>query len=659
MILPFGGDKGGLCLFAQERQLQEVQINAVRRMKGAGVQQTVLDTTVLHQNIALSMSEILTQHSTLFIKSYGRATESTAEFRGTSPSHTQVLWNGMKINSPMIGTVDFSTIPSYFVDQANLLHGASSLMATGGGLGGAVDMQTLPLFGQGCAAQYIQGIGSFGTYDQFLRFTYGGERWSSSTRVVYSTSRNNYKYTNYDKIGHPVERNKSGYFDDVHAMQDVYYKSPKAGRWGAMLWYTHSLRGLPFLSVDYKDNTDFKNEHLQDAIRAVLSWDKTLEKWNLGVRTGYVFQDIAYDYATMREAVNTDITHSRSISHQGFLQANADWMPLSSLLLTTNVSVYYNHVKSENKSPFHIGDNYNLGRAEYNLSFSAKYRPARNLTLSAVLREECYKRDFVPVIPALFAEYVITPRLKKKEAGVSHIIFKASVARNYRYPTMDDLYFKPGGNPNLKPEQGFTYDGGIEGILQLKTFLLKVNLSAFDSYITDWILWTPNAKGYWQPSNLKKVHNYGTEIMASAELKMKRQWKLALTANYAYTPSINKSDKIDANDASYGKQLVYVPRNSANVSSRLSWRTWSLSYQWTYYSERFTTTSNEVKYITGRLKPYYMNDVTLEKTFQWRKVHASLKGVVNNLLGSEYVTVLSRPMPGRNFEIFLEIKPQW
>jgi len=54
-----------------------------------------------------------------------------------------------------------------------------------------------------------------------------------------------------------------------------------------------------------------------------------------------------------------------------------------------------------------------------------------------------------------------------------------------------------------------------------------------------------------------------------------------------------------------------------------------------------------------------MNDITLEKTFQWRKVHASLKGVVNNLLGSEYVTVLSRPMPGRNFEFFLEIKPQW
>ena len=103
MILPPGGDRGGL-LFAQDHQLHEVQVNATRRMKDAGVQQTILDTTLLHQNIALSMSDILSQHSTLFIKSYGRATESTAEFRGTSPSHTQVLWNGMKINSPMIGT---------------------------------------------------------------------------------------------------------------------------------------------------------------------------------------------------------------------------------------------------------------------------------------------------------------------------------------------------------------------------------------------------------------------------------------------------------------------------------------------------------------------------------------------------------------------------
>ena len=632
-------------------QMDEVQIQASRRLSDTGIQQTVLDTSVLHQNVALSMSDILTQHSTLFIKSYGRATESTAEFRGTSPSHTQVLWNGMKINSPMLGTVDFSTIPAYFVDQATLLHGASSLSQTGGGLGGAVVMQTLPLYGQGYMLQYIQGIGSFDTYDQYLRFSYGNDHWSTSTRLVYSTSDNDFKYTNYDKIGHPKERNKSGYFDDVHALQDVSYRDGRGNRFGLSAWYTHSLRGLPFLSVDYKDNTDFKNEHGQDVLRSVLSWNRTFDTWNIGACGGYVWQDIRYDYFTTRETINTDITHSRTCSQQGYVQTNANWMPHVNWLLTADASLYYNHVRSEDRSPFHIGDNYNLGRMEYNLSLSAKWRPVKDLSLSAILREECYKRDFVPVIPALFAEYVILPKWG--------LVVKTSVARNYRYPSMDDLYYKPGGNPNLKPERGITYDGGLEGCVERKSVSLKFNVSAFDSYITDWILWTPNAKGYWQPSNLKRVHSYGTELMASAEVRMKHQWRLGLTGNYAFTPSINKSDRLDDNDASYGKQLVYVPRHSANVSGSLSWRTWTLRYQWTCYSERYTTTSNEVSYITGRLLPYYMNDISLEKTFQWRHFHASLKGVINNLLGSEYVTVLSRPMPGRNFEIFLEIKPQW
>ena len=41
---------------------------------------------------------------------YKRQTLSTVAFRGTSPSHTQVTWNGMRINNPMLGMTDFSTI---------------------------------------------------------------------------------------------------------------------------------------------------------------------------------------------------------------------------------------------------------------------------------------------------------------------------------------------------------------------------------------------------------------------------------------------------------------------------------------------------------------------------------------------------------------------
>ena len=83
--------------------IDEVPIYGLRPMKEIGTQQTKFDSLALKENISLSMADILTFHSSLFVKSYGRATLSTVAFRGTSPSHTQVTWNGMKINNPMLG----------------------------------------------------------------------------------------------------------------------------------------------------------------------------------------------------------------------------------------------------------------------------------------------------------------------------------------------------------------------------------------------------------------------------------------------------------------------------------------------------------------------------------------------------------------------------
>ena len=208
-------------------KINEVNVVASRPMKEIGVQKTEFDSLQLKENIALSMADILTFHSPVFVKNYGRATLSTVAFRGTSPSHTQVTWNDMKINNPMLGMTDFSTIPSYFIDDASLLHGTSSVNETGGGLGGAVKLATKPAGQDGLGIQYIQGIGSFNTYDEFLRVLWGSEKWQSSTRVVYSSSPNDYKYLNHDKKEnlydgngnivsqyYPVEKNKSGAYKE-------------------------------------------------------------------------------------------------------------------------------------------------------------------------------------------------------------------------------------------------------------------------------------------------------------------------------------------------------------------------------------------------------------------------------------------------------------
>ena len=68
--------------------------------------------------------------------------------------------------------------------------------------------------------------------------------------------------------------------------------------------------------------------------------------------------------------------------------------------------------------------------------------------------------------------------------------------------------------------------------------------------------------------------------------------------------------------------------------------------------------SNDLS-LSGHLPKYYMSNVTLGKQFSLPWADLSLKGVVNNLFNEEYLSVLSRPMPGINFEIFLGITPKW
>lgn len=645
--------------------LDDVQVVAARKLKDTGIEKTTIDTLILHDNISLSMADILAKNSTLFIKSYGRATEATAEFRGTSPAHTQVTWNGMKVNSPMLGTMDFSTIPAYFIDEANLYHGASSLNITGDGLGGAVEMLTKPVQKEGFGLQYVQGYGSFDTYDQFLRLTYRKGRWASSTRVVYSTSKNRYEFTNRDKkvdvrdadgnitsSYHPKEKNKSGYFDDVHALQEVYCNLGNGNRLSLNAWYTHSKRGLPFLSVDYKDDSDFRNEQVSDVLRSVLAWQSIHDEWTLSVKSGYIYSEMKYDYFTTRSSngstARNDITKSRSYTNTAFANANIDWHITSELLLTGSLNDYYNHVRSSDMSPFHTGDNFNLGRNDADLSAQLRWRPWERFSVAGLMRKELHGSNVGSPLASLFADVILYKPL--------NLVLKASVAQNYRYPSMDDLYYQPGGNPDLKAEKGFTYDAGIEFAVKKKRWMLRGNVTAFDSHISDWILWTPNPKGFWVPSNVKKVHNYGIEAMLSGEVLLAKDLKLSMSGNYAWTPSKNVGEKTNDNDRSIGKQLCYIPLVSANANVRLQWKSWTLGCLWNHYSERYTTTSNEVTSITGRLKPYYMTDLSLEKTFTIKKVSLSAKCVVNNLLNTEYVTVLSHPMPGRNYEVYLTVK---
>ena len=655
-------------LMAQTRRIPQVTIYGKRPMKEIGMQKTQMDSTALKENIALSMADVLTFNSSIFVKSYGRATLSTVAFRGTSPSHTQVTWNGMRINNPMLGMTDFSMIPSYFIDDASLLHGTSSVNETGGGLGGAVKLSTRPADADGFGLQYVQGVGSFKTFDEFLRLTYGDDHWQTSTRVVFSSSPNDYTYRNRDKkenvydeemniVGqyYPKEKNRSGAFEDLHLLQEVYYNTRKGDRFGMNAWLIHSNRELPMLTTDYGNENDFENRQRELTFRGILSWDHMRENWKLAVKGGYIHTQMKYNYK--RDAGNgvmTPMTRSRSKINTFYGQTEGEYYIGREWLFTATVSSHQHLVESRDKNIIRQDGNkavvgYRKGRTEFSGVASAKWQPNERIGLSAVVRKEMYGADWTPIIPAFFVDGVVSKK--------GNVMLKASLSRNFRFPTLNDLYFLPGGNPDLKRESGWTYDVGASfasGKENIYSFSGSVNW--FDSHITDWILWLPTTKGFFSPRNVKDVHAYGVEMKSDISIALKNDWRLNLNGTLSWTPSINEGEPMTPADKSVGKQLPYVPEWSSSITGRIDWKCWSLLYKWCYYSVRHTMSSNDIS-LTGKLPPYFMNNLTLERKVSTQWAELSFKGAINNLFDEEYLSVLSRPMPGINFELFISITP--
>lgn len=655
--------------FAEQRELREVVVSARRPLKETGIMKTSFDSTALKENIALSIADVLSYNSSVFVKSYGRATLSTVAFRGTSASHTQVTWNGMPIVNPMLGMTDFSTIPSYFIDRASMLHGSSSLSESSGGLGGLVRLATAPVDPDGLKMQYVQGAGSFSTFDEFLRISYGTEHWRASTRVVYSSSANDYSYINHDKklniydedkniIGqyHPREKNRSGAFKDFNALQEVYYRDADNSA-GLSAWYTHSDRELPMLTTDYGDEASFDNRQREQSLRAAASWEHFAEKWKSTIRGGYIYSQTAYDYSRDAGGGNmTAMTRARSYVNSLYGHAEGEYTPVRNLNLSISLSARQHFVRSHDKSlstpaaPESRTIGFNARRAEISAAASAKWRPIEQAGVSVLVRQEVDGGKWTPVMPAVFADAMLWPAI--------NLTARASIARNYRFPSLNDLYFMPGGNPDLRPEHGFSYDAGLE----FKTgrqdyYTIGASAGWFDSYIDDWIMWLPTPKGFFSPRNVMSVHAYGIETRADLGIRPAKGWLIDAGASFSWTPSINAGEPVSAADKSPGKQLPYVPKRSASATLRVSHCGWSFLYKWCHYSQRYTMSSNDAT-LTGHLPPYYMSNIELEKNIDLRFAGLSLKLAVNNLFNEDYLSVLSRPMPGINFEFFVGITPR-
>ncbi len=657
-------------IVAAERRLGEITVTARRPVSEIGVVMTKLDSASLKDNVSLSMADVLTFNTSVYVKNYGRGTQATVAMRGTSPSHTRVTWNGMNLSSPLLGMTDFSTIPSYFIDHADVFHGSGSLNQIAGGLGGLVALSTVPDIEPGLHAQYVQGIGSFKTFDEFARVTWSNRRWKTSTRLFAGHSANDFMFTNHDRKEnvydsdhnivaqyYPRQRNRNGAFTDYHAMQEVWFDPGRHDRAGLSAWYMSTNREIPFLTTDYGADMAIENRQREQTLRAVGSWDHSGNRWKMRVRGGWTHSWVAYDYSRGPLSMPmTTMSRTRSHLNTIFGRAEGEYNPVPRVSLTASVAVNQHIADSRDRSMIDADGHlttlgYREWRAEISAAASARWQPLDGYGVALVMRHESMGGKSAPLIPALMVDALVSRR--------ANVTLKGSVSRNYRFPSLNDLYLMPGGNPDLKSESGITYDLAVACALgDNRHYSLSGSLGWFDSYIDNWILWLPTPKGYFTPRNVKKVHSYGIELNINMMTEPLKGLPIDLSGSLSWTPSINRGGKMSEGDRSTGRQLPYVPRVSASLTGHLTWRRLGFLYKWCYYSRRYTMSSNDLTF-NGYLPPYFMSNIAVEYNQPLRPADIQLKLSVNNLFNEDYLSVLSRPMPGINFELYIGITPRF
>jgi len=605
-----------------------VTVQASRIERLSGYKQTHIDSLVLKQFSTNAFSDLLSRHSPLFIKSYGQGALATASFRGTSASHTKVRWNGVEINSPMLGQTDFSTIPVYMADRISLNHGGSSIVRGSGALGGSVSFESEVDWSENLRMNLIQDIGSFDTYKTSSAIQLGNTNFQSRTKFHYSASDNDFSFKNNfkDRENPPTEIRDHADYQHSSLLQEFFWKPGNGNVLSAHIWAQDYHRNIaPPLGVSGEQRDE---EQRNRFLRSILSWKKQLKQTTLDFRTAYL-----YDYINYKNDVAN--INSDNYSHQWLTSAGISSHLTDNLALNAQVKFRHDRVNS---------DNYQGKKTRNSITAFAglEYSISQRLITRLMLRQQVVNEDFIPLIPSLGLDYQILAN--------EQLYVKANLSRNYRIPTLNDLYWSPGGNRDLKPEQGISWELGLDYAKSLSGQLeMKTSLTGYQSSITNWISWQPDSvMSYWTPQNFRSVTSKGLES------KIKLNWhqnhtRIEAEGSYYLTRTYN--DDSDFNARIAGKeQFIYVPKHSYSVNGLIRRKEIQANLTYRYTGKRFTSPEN-----TSYMPAFRLMDVGFTYFVKADSFSGEVALRINNVFDTDYQVIAWRPMPGRNFHLILKL----
>lgn len=577
------------------------------RKNSIGTEKLLFDKEKLNQRSFSSLADCLNQESNLYIKSYGGNSLSSVSIQGASAAQTLVLWNGLPIQSPTLGQLDLALIPNNFSEKVAVQIGGNSSSWGSGAIGGTIALDNTVDFDHRLQLDYGAGLGSFSNLIQYGKLQWGNKKFQSVSRLNLQKGKNDFLIQPAPSV--PSYRQKNAGFEQAGILQSFHLRPNLKHAIGVYAWIQQSEKEIPPTLTQ-----QFSEAAQEDAFyRMMANWEFSQNKHRLKASLGHFrekqnFEDPPINLSALNRFQSTlfELDYSVKLKKQHQLQV------ANTTVLNASNNDAYGERRTQNRSALLVAYSYQW----------------KKMMLQLSLREEWANNNFLLPVPYFAWQQGIGKRFS----------LKLKVSREFRLPTLNDMYWLPGGNPNLLPESGWSQELGLNYAQSINRHQWSVSSSFFNRNIQDWILWAPGDRGFWTAQNVNKVWSWGS-ISKAAYTYKGLNFSLGADASFNYIHSSYQEAMLFPR-IEVGDQLLYTPLFQGMTNLRLTIASFELRYQHQLVGK--TQGANE------EIPRYHVANVHLSHRFSQGKFSGKIFLTVNNIFNLNYVVVERRPMPGTN-----------
>jgi len=553
-----------------------------------------------------SLVDLLEGEANIYLRNYGPGTVATVSIRGSAPSQTQLSWHDMPIVSPTLGLSDLSLIHSYLFNNIEVYKGNESAEYGNGAIGGRLNLLN------GAASTNQQELnlsvarGSFGRFETGLEFSSKFRNLSFTTTGSYLQAKNDYKID----LGPSFQKNQThADFKSLNVIQSVNYDLSERSKLNLNFWLIDNDRNIPPVIVQ----TQSASAQQDQSLRIVGSYEFLGANWQTTLSAGYVKEHQDYQDSLINLfTVNSFDQYYTQGSFSQVFGAFSYSIRTGFIHHTAETGNYENGI---NQSRFTNALKLNWQGKKYLLEFVSR----------SIIVDEEYERS----VNKLGLSYLASNSLS----------INFEIGQLFRLPTLNDLYWRPGGNENLRSENGFDTTLGFKFSRQKNERSINLSLDFFYRDVNDWILWAIDSNsGLWGVTNLGRVVTQGLDLSSQLNFSLS-QFDLKLNAQLQYLSSINK-EPISFPNIAEEQQLFYTPRLSTShrVSIDFERLTTFFSFAW----------QDESLGINEQIESFTIINSGVNYKLKLNSVDAKLYLHLNNLLNKNYFIIERRPMPGFN-----------